>query len=100
MYVLVAEFVQEASATPFMVQEVQVRLCSLATMVTVMTVPTLAVPPDMVADVVAAGVLASIVCAEDSTKVVCAELVFSPSVRTMLTGVAPAARSVLPSATV
>ncbi|SVD16095.1 uncharacterized protein METZ01_LOCUS368949, partial [marine metagenome] len=35
-------------------------------------------------------VLASIVCAADSTRVVCAELVFSPSLRTMLTGVAPA----------
>ena len=65
------ERANEASVTPFRVQEVQVRPDSLATMVTVMTVPTLAVPPDMVADVVAAGVLASIVCAEDSTRVVC-----------------------------
>ena len=82
-----------ASATPFRVQVVQDRPVSLATMVIVMTVPTLAVPPGMVSDVVAAGALASIVCAEDSTRVVCAALVFSPSFRTMLTGVAPAARS-------
>ena len=98
---MVAEFVKEASATPFMVQLVQVRLCSLATMVTVMTVPTLPVPPDIVADVVAAGELASIVCAEDSVRVVNAELELpAASVSVMESGVAPAARSVLPSATV
>ena len=76
MYVLVAEFVQEASVTPFIVQEVQVRLCSLATMVTVMTVPTLPVPPDIVADVVAAGELASMTTAPpDSVRVGKAEFV-------------------------
>ena len=90
-----------ASATPFRVQVVQVRPASLATMVTVMTVPTLAVPPGMVSDVVAAGELASIVCAADSTRAVCAEFVLpAESVSMMLTGVAPAARSVLPSTTV
>jgi hypothetical protein len=58
------------------VQVEQDRLCSPATIVSVIVSPTLraAVPP--VADVVPAGVLASIVCAEDSTRVVCAALVF------------------------
>ena len=84
-----------------MVQLVQVRLCSLATMVTVMTVPTLPVPPDIVADVVAAGELASIVCAEDSVSVEYAEFELpAASVSVMESVVAPAARSVLPSATV
>ena len=88
-------------ATPFIVQEVQVRPVSLATIVTVIAVPTLAVPPGIVADVVAAGELASIVCAEDSVRVVNAELELpAASVSVMESGVAPAARSVLPSATV
>ena len=55
----------------------------------------------MVADVVAAGELASIVCAEDSTRVVWAEFELpAASVSVTETVVAPAARSVLPSATV
>ena len=82
-------------------QEVQDRPVSLAAIVTVISVPTLAVPPEIVAEVVAAGELASIVCAEDSVSVVNAAFELpAASVSVMDSVVAPAARSVLPSATV
>ena len=97
---MVAEFVKEVRVPPFMVQVEQDRLCSLATIVSVIVSPTPRESAVPVADVVAAGELASIVCALVSTRVVCAALVFSPSSRTTLPGVAPAARSVLPSTTV
>ena len=51
--------------------------------------------------IVRVGFVASMVCAPDSVRVVKAVLVLpAASVRTMLIGVAPAARSVLPEATV
>ena len=64
--------------------------------------PTFAVtPPATVAEVVAAGELASTICPDDSVRVVKAALEFpAASVSVIEIGVAPAARSVLPSATV
>ena len=85
----------------FMVQAEQVRLASLATIVSVIVSPTPRVSAVPVTDVVAAGELASIVCAEDSTRMVRAEFELpAASVSVTETGVAAAARSVLPSTTV
>ena len=98
---MVAEFVKEVRVPLFMVQAEQVRLCSLATIVSVIVSPTPRESAVPVTDVVAAGELASIVCAADSVKVAYAAFELpAASVSVMESGVAPAARSVLPSATV
>ena len=52
---MVAEFVKEVRVPPFMVQAEQVRLCSLATIVSVIVSPTPRESALPVADVVAAG---------------------------------------------
>ena len=98
---MVAEFVKEVRVPLFMVQAEQVRLPSLATIVSVIVSPTPRESAVPVTDVVAAGELASIVCAEDSVRVVYAAFELpAASVSVMESGVAPAARSVLPSTTV
>ena len=85
----------------FIVQAEQVKPVSLAAIVSVIVSPTPRESVLPVTEVVAAGELASIVCAEDSVRVVNAELELpAASVSVMESGVAPAARSVLPSATV
>jgi hypothetical protein len=84
-----------------MVQAEQVKLVSPATIVSVIVSPTPRESVLPVTDVVVAGELASIVCAEDSTRVVCAEFELpAASVSVTESVVAPAARSSFPSTTV
>jgi len=84
-----------------MVQAEQVMRVSPATIVSVIASPTPREAAAPVTDVVAAGELASIVCALVSTRVVRAAFELpAASVSVTETGVAAAARSVLPSTTV
>ena len=89
-----------ARLTPFIVDVPSVYPAASAATVTVITVPILAVPPVTVAELTD-GAFASIVKALVSVRVVKAVFVLpAVSVRTMLIGVAPAALSVFPAATV
>ena len=90
------------TATPFSVPELRVYPAASATTVKVMAVPTLAVPPDTVAELTT-GVFASMVMSPpDSVRVTKAALVLpAASDSTILMKLlAPAALSVCPSTTV
>ena len=100
MYVPPPSSLKPVTATPFSVQALQVYPAASATTVRVMAVPTLAVPPDTVAELMT-GVLASIVNVPAyETDVKAVFVLPASSESTTLIGVAPAPRSVLPSATV